>query len=168
MSPFGAVAVALGLIALCVCGLIIRRRSRPALVPWKEADWHFLDRGMQYYIAGRFCALAQQFPVCANLLHHSLEMFLKGALCRGHSKIQLQLMGHNIWKAWVAFKHLHPDPRLNEFDGTVKALNKFERIRYPDQVLTKGMAGSFELFHEHESNVQSYSATTPPQYKLNL
>jgi hypothetical protein len=123
---------------------------------------------MQYYVAGRFSALAQQFPICANLLHHSLEMFLKGALCRSHSKGQLRAMGHNLRKAWLAFKASHPDPRLDEFDATVSALNKFERIRYPDEVLNRGMIGTFDLFHEHKSKVQSYVAHTPPHYSLNL
>ena len=146
---------------------LLRNRGR-SVVPWKEADMHFLQRGMQYYVSGRFAALAQELPVCANLLHHSLEMFLKAALCRVHGKGQLHAMGHNLWKAWLAFKLAYPDSRLEGFDATVRVLNKFERIRYPDEVLRKGMIATFDLFREHKSHSQSYSAKNPPQYKLNL
>jgi hypothetical protein len=160
--------VALGVAALCGGALVLYRRAQRSLVPWAEADTHFLQRGLQYYVAGRFSALAQQFPICANLLHHSVEMLLKGSLCRSHSKGQLRAMRHNLRKAWLAFKASHQDPRLNQFDATVSALNKFERIRYPDEVLNKGMIGTFDLFHEHKSKSQSYLANTPPHYSLNL
>jgi hypothetical protein len=158
----------LSVAALCGGALLRYRRAQRSLVPWAEADTHFIQRGLQYYVAGRFSALSHQFPICANLLHHSVEMLLKGSLCRSHSKGQLRAMGHNLRGAWLAFKALHPDPRLDQFDATVKALNKFERIRYPDDVLNKGMIGTFDLFHEHKSTFKSYWANTPPHYSLNL
>src|SRR5271165_471868 len=160
--------LAIGGAALCGGVLLLHRGTRRSLVPWAEADTNFLQRGLQYYVAGRFSALAQQFPICANLLHHSVEMLLKGSLCRSHSRGQLRAMGHNLRNAWLAFKAHHPDSRLDQFDATVRALNNFERIRYPDNVLNKGMIGRFDLFHEHKSKSQSYSANTPPHYSLNL
>src|SRR6202043_1798471 len=35
---------------------------------------------MQYYTIGRYSVLAGVNPVAGNLLHHAIEMFLKGAL----------------------------------------------------------------------------------------
>jgi len=35
---------------------------------------------MQYYVSGRSAVFAQSCPVCANLLHHAVEMFLKVGL----------------------------------------------------------------------------------------
>ena len=77
-------------------------------------------------------------------------------------------MGHNIRKPWLAFKSVYADPRLAAFDPTVSALNKFERIRYPDEVLSKGMIGTFDLLREHESKVQAFGAANPPTFALNL
>jgi hypothetical protein len=160
--------LAVGVAVLCGAALRLQRREQGSVVPWAAADRHFLDRGMQYYVAGRFSALSQQYPICANLLHHSVEMLLKGSLCRTHSKVQLRAMGHNLPRAWRAFEASHPDPRLAQFNATIKALNKFEQIRYPDGVLEKGMSGTFDLFHEHKSELQSSVGYAPPQYSLNL
>ena len=35
--------------------------------------------GTQYYVAGRYAALVWLIPVAGNLLHHAIEMYLKGA-----------------------------------------------------------------------------------------
>ena len=41
---------------------------------------NFYRFGFQYYVAGRFAVIAQFSPVAANLLHHAIEMLLKGEL----------------------------------------------------------------------------------------
>jgi hypothetical protein len=46
---------------------------------------HLFLLGSQYYIAGRFLTLAQTIPVAGNLLHHAIEMCLKGALTQSHT-----------------------------------------------------------------------------------
>src|SRR5262245_52228023 len=40
----------------------------------------FYQLASQYYVVGRFAARAGLNPSCGNLLHHAVEMFLKGAL----------------------------------------------------------------------------------------
>lgn len=128
----------------------------------------FGRRGMQYYVAGRFLALSGQFPVCANLLHHAVEMFLKSVLCRTHSRSELRALKHNLRKAWLAFKVAHPDPRLNSIDSAVSALNKFERIRYPDEELKKGTIGTFALERAHVTKVEDHAAKPSPRHSLVL
>ena len=44
------------------------------------SDDLFFDSAMQYYVAGRGAFFAKLTPVAANLLHHAVEMFLKGAI----------------------------------------------------------------------------------------
>ena len=46
----------------------------------------FCGLGTQYYIAGRQAAMARLIPVYGNLLHHAVEMFLKGALVDGRHR----------------------------------------------------------------------------------
>jgi len=51
----------------------------------QEADaemvrMNFFGFGFQYYLAGRYAVAAQLLPVAANLLHHAIEMLLKGEL----------------------------------------------------------------------------------------
>lgn len=50
----------------------------------QEADadmvrMNFFGFGFQYYLAGRYAVAAQLLPVAANLLHHAIEMLLRGA-----------------------------------------------------------------------------------------
>ena len=136
--------------------------------PWAEAETHFGSRGMHYYVGGRFLSLSQQFPVSANLLHHAVEMLLKAALSRTHPRAALQAMQHNLRKAWLAFKGVHPDPRLNALDAAVSSLNKFENLRYPDDALLKGMVGMFALERSHVMSHQTHAARPSPQYVLVL
>ena len=45
-------------------------------------DEEFMKLGVQYYVAARSAVMAKLLPVCGNLYHHSLEMFLKAGLSR--------------------------------------------------------------------------------------
>lgn len=123
---------------------------------------------MQYYVAGRFLALSHQFPACANLLHHAVEMFLKAALCRSYSRDQLHAMKHNLRKAWRAFKVSYPDPRLDKLDSAVSVLNKFERVRYPDEELEKGSIQMFSVERAHLTSAEDHTARPSPQFSLVL
>jgi hypothetical protein len=49
----------------------------------------FFSAGSQYYIAGRFGVFAGLNPVVGNLLHHAIEMDLKGALSKTKSISEL-------------------------------------------------------------------------------
>jgi hypothetical protein len=42
----------------------------------------FFSSAAQYYVAGRFGVFAALNPVAANLMHHAIEMYLKGALLK--------------------------------------------------------------------------------------
>jgi hypothetical protein len=63
----------------------------------------FYSYGFQYYVAGRFAVIAQLSPVAANLLHHAIEMLLKGELAHLDEK-QRKDMGHDLTKLWPAYK----------------------------------------------------------------
>lgn len=99
----------------------------------------FFDPATQYYIAGRYACVAQLTPVGPNLLHHAIEMFMKGTLAeKGKTLPQLKKFSHNLDKIWIEFKSTFPDPRLNAFDPAIQDLQRFEAIRYPDTLLSDG------------------------------
>src|SRR5437879_2039088 len=129
-----------GLLALAGIAAYILWRMRPKEDPYEDperASIEFCQRGMEYYVAGRFSALSgKSIIVSGNILHHAIEMLLKGALCmrRSHSRQQIRSMGHNLKRAWKAFKKTCSDPRLNALDSAIKDLNKFEDLRYPDKL----------------------------------
>jgi len=64
----------------------------------EKIDAEFMRLGVQYYVAARSAALvgATLMPVCGNLYHHALEMFLKAGLSRKYSLAELKRFGHKL------------------------------------------------------------------------
>jgi hypothetical protein len=100
----------------------------------------FFHLGTQYYAAGRFAASAQLMPVAANLLHHAVEMYLKGALAKYLTLTELTDLNHFLVKAWDEFKQRANATSLAGFDAAIVELDKFEKLRYPDTAVKHGVA----------------------------
>ena len=126
----------------------------------------FFNTATQYYVAGRFGAFATLIPVTGNLLHHAIEMYLKGGLSRTHSLAQLKGLGHNLPRIWAAFKAQFPDPSLGRFDSMLDGSQRFEELRYPDSALLNGMAVLVQI--ERPSSAGSLTGTSAPKYELCL
>jgi hypothetical protein len=100
----------------------------------------FVGNGLQYYAAGRYSFLAGGNYVAANILHHAVEMCLKGALMKAGWPVQkLRKLGHNLPKIWKKFKSETGATGLDKFDPEIEGLHEYEKIRYPDEVLKAGM-----------------------------
>jgi hypothetical protein len=101
-------------------------------------DAEFFKLGMQYFAAARSAARAGFLPVCGNLHHHGLEMFFKGRLINSYSMEELKSrFGHRLDKLWAAFK-ADTGSALDEFDDVIVAVNEFERLRYPEDLVING------------------------------
>jgi hypothetical protein len=137
-------------------------------LPKEDAINEFFKFGSQYYVVGRYGVFAGLMPVAANLHHHAIEMFLKGALSKSMSLEELKRkLGHRLPKIWKKFKVQANDPSLNRFDKIIKELNKFEDIRYPDEILRCGAGMMFDI--TKAGAAQSFiKGTKVPQYKLCL
>src|SRR5882757_8871087 len=97
-----------------------RKRQKPVAEPVPTmpeiADHIFFSSASQYYVAGRFAVHAGLNPVAANLMHHAVEMYLKGALLKSKAKTLKELkdkFGHSLPKCWDAFKAQVNDPGLS-------------------------------------------------------
>jgi len=147
----------------CFIACILGRRSLA-----QDAYGAFFDRSIQYYAAGRFAFLAGLNPVAGNLLHHAIEMCLKGALSKkGTGLSELRKLGHELSDIWNEFKLQASDPSLSRFDAAVSALNEYEELRYPNSVLNKGMLSGFELKRGQAAQVSGLAAAVP-RYTLCL
>ena len=103
-------------------------------------DHIFISAGMHYYVAGRYAVFAGLNPTAANLLHHAVEMGLKGALAKkGISSKRLKKLGHDLPKTWRKFTAVYGIDG-SSFDRVIAGLQKFEEIRYPDEILKKGLS----------------------------
>ena len=69
------------------------------------ADDLFMQNACQYYATARFAMHARCAPVCGNLFHHAVEMFLKVGLAQRRELSDLERMRHKLKeKLWPAFQ----------------------------------------------------------------
>ena len=132
-----------------------------------DAKVQFAQLAVQYYVAGRSAAITQLIPVLGNLLHHAIEMSLKAGLADHKTLRELKSMSHDLTKIWTQFKAQYPSAASVQFDDVVVGLQRFEELRYPDSVLTKGAMMEFVLFREHLGGPRT-SAPAVPRYPLVL
>jgi HEPN domain-containing protein len=135
------------LLAVCfamVLYAVLRRRQRTGTTPENKDALlqEYLKAGIDYHTSARFAAFAGFMPLSGNLAHHSVEMYLKGYLCRKLSERERRNLGHRLRKIWKRFKEEVGDSSLARFDTTISAIDKFERIRYPEEIIRKGMGAT--------------------------
>jgi hypothetical protein len=104
----------------------------------EAARSEFFSTGTQYYISGRYAVIAGLIPVAGNLLHHAVEMFLKGGLASSMELNQLKALGHHLPNTWSAFKSRLGREGFERFDPVVASLHAFEELRYPDSIISRG------------------------------
>lgn len=124
--------------------------------------------GTQYYVAGRYAALVWLMPVAGNLLHHAIEMCLKGSLAQDLQPDELRKLGHNLQAIWDRFKSALPGDPLERFDQVIAALNRFEAIRYPERILSDGMFTTISLVGPPPDMEPSGPHGPMPEYHLVL
>jgi hypothetical protein len=125
--------------------------------------------GLQYYVAGRQAAFADLNPLAANLLHHAVEMFLKGAIVRRSGDPQaLRGPGHTLVKMWRALEDDRTD-RSAGFEPIIARLERFAWVRYPASLIREGIRARIDLGpgsrpHPAETSVRGQ----PPHHGLRL
>jgi hypothetical protein len=128
----------------------------------------FFSAGTQYYIAGRYAVLARLSPVAGNLLHHAIEMYLKGYLSKAMTLGQLEGLSHNLPKIWSEFKVQAADPGLYDFNALIASLDNFEELRYPDSILAKGMGVIVGVIRSPGAEAKVAADPPVPTYEVYL
>lgn len=124
------------------------------------------DYGLQYYGAARFAMASGFMPVQATLLHHAVEMFLQGCLALKDSPEEIHkyyqtYFSHRLPALWADLKKHFPSADLDEFDDTIKSLERFGEIRFPESVAYKG--ASMQMGFGDVSGLQS---TDPRDFRI--
>jgi hypothetical protein len=134
------------------------------VTPEEQFRDRFCDLATQYYIAARLAAKAQLAPVYGNLFHHAVEMFLKGALVGALTieRLRSKEYGHQLLPLWERFKQKEGDPALDRFDPAVGSLHDFESIRYPDEIVERGML----VLIGWEHDIRPAAGSGPPRYQV--
>jgi HEPN domain-containing protein len=99
----------------------------------------YFGQGLHYYIAARYTMIVHFIPIAGNLVHHAIEFLLKGALIEQLDEAARRKFRHNLQKLWRHYKRERNNPALAKFDQTISDISKFERIRYPEEILRLGM-----------------------------
>src|SRR5262245_58814902 len=100
----------------------------------------YFRMGLHYHIAARYSAAALwSTTVAGNLSHHAIEFFLKGALIEQLDENARRNFHHDLPKLWRRYKKDRDNQELAKFDETIRDLNKFERIRYPEEIFRLGL-----------------------------
>jgi hypothetical protein len=140
-----------------------------AIDDYPNADYHFYQIALQYYAAGRFAALTRLMTVCGNIIHHAVEMMLKGRLT--HTLTLKQMAAnpyrHSLPAIWAAFKALFPSENLNRFDQFIDLLHAFDSIRYPDRLMQQGAQITVGLVTENRLGACDPSRPEP-EYRLSI
>jgi hypothetical protein len=126
----------------------------------------FFKLGTEYYISGRYSLFSGLSFVAGNLLHHAVEMLLKGHLSSHYNLNQLRRFGHDLVILWSDFKSRSSLTTLAEFDAVVFDLNKFEYIRYPDKILNEGLSLSISPTQQTKTVSLNSSLPQVPAYYL--
>ena len=137
-----------------------------SVTDWEHSRTIFVETATQYYIAGRFSAIHHLFPVSGNLLHHAVEMYLKGLLAKKYTLKELKGFRHNLFKPWEETEKIFTDSDLSQFDSVIDKLHRFERIRYPDNLIVEGMSGQFARFRNDFVKSGDGNNPTTPVYNL--
>jgi hypothetical protein len=128
----------------------------------------FIDYGCQYYVVGRFSAFAGLTPIVGNVIHHAIEMLLKGALTTSMTLAEMKgRLGHRLLDMWDAFKTQSGEASLSAFDATIATLNAFEDIRYPEKLFALGGLLQIDITKAGKAQTTgSSSGSLGPKYEL--
>ncbi len=124
----------------------------------------------EYYAAGRFAFWTGLPGIYGNLLHHAIELFLKGHLWLTMTSEDLKELRHSLPRIWRHFKDATGDSRLTAFDRTIENVHAFEALRYPDIVIEKGALFHFVLTRGELDWCRAVDQVPgqPPRYLLAL
>ena len=135
----------------------------------RTKDEYFLAAS-EYYVTGRFAFWTKLPSICGNLLHHAIELFLKGHLWLTLTPEDLKALGHSLPRIWRRFKDATADSRLGAFDPTIENVHAFEALRYPESVIENGALFHFEVTRADldRSRAADKVPGHPPRYLLVL
>lgn len=142
----------------------------PTAQPHLGAFEHFYKIALKYYVIGRAALCCGNTFITGNLLHHAVEMLLKGQVSKTIPLEDLKnrkRFGHKLPKLWTAFKGLFPTEDLTEFDMMIDELEKFEKIRYPDEILAHGACIGLG-FDRGKPVTNRTPGRTEPEYQMGV
>ena len=147
---------------------LLQRLGFAVPTPTLDIDSYYFNLATQYYVTARWATFTISGTVAGNLFHHAVELYLKGDLSRSMPQNQLRIFGHNLNRLWKAYKRKYSAVGLASFDNCIRALQKFETIRYPDSIAKRGMFFSIPVARAQPPLVFSVAggAITPPTYSV--
>jgi hypothetical protein len=135
-----------------------------------------LDTGMQFYAVGRYTVFAGVNLLAGNILHHAIEMILKGALVsrvaasvNGTQKDLQDLASVNcrLEDLWAEFKKGLLAQDVARYDRAIRELSRFEDLRGPHKGTIQGRLCSISAAKGPAISDKSWGRPEPT-YDLSL
>jgi hypothetical protein len=123
----------------------LRKAPKDQPADGDDVQRRYLDAATQYYAAGRFAVVNGLVPAAGNLFHHAIELYLRGSLWQQTNGRKRRKLGHPLGRAWRRFKQELGDSALDEFDGVIGELERFDDLRRPETILRLGTEVSFSF-----------------------
>ena len=128
----------------------------------------YFDAAVHYQITARYATIAWFVPASGNFVHHAIEFYLKGALIEKLDEAARRKLRHNLQKLWRLYKRERNNPALDKFDQTIRDINKFERIRYPEEIIRLGMLAEIGFVRNTPRPRPQPLAKEPPGVRYEL
>ena len=135
----------------------------------RAAFKYFYAIALEYYVSGRAALFCGSTFITGNLLHHAVEMLLKGQLSKTIPLAELKdrdKFGHRLPQLWTALKVLFATEDLTGFDAMIAELEEFEKIRYPDEILDRG--AFIGIGYGRGKPVTNIAGRTAPQFQIGV
>lgn len=95
---------------------------------------HFVEIGIEFYIAGRICYCKNfigTYLILPILFHHAIEYFIKADLSFDTGVNELMALKHNLIKLWIKFKEKERKHSFDKYDSFIRQFNNAQKLRYP-------------------------------------
>ncbi len=142
----------------------LKHRRQPLTEDKETLKQYYFESATHYYVLARYAAFARAFPTAGILFHHALERYLKGYLVLNLNELQRIQLGHSLKRTWKLFKRTAAEPGFAKHDKSVRAIDKFEDIRYPEKFARLGAQIHFSL--DHPLPGEGPTTSHPPVYTV--
>jgi hypothetical protein len=142
----------------------LKRRCQPLTEDKESLQQYYFDSATHYYLLARYAVFARAVPTAGILFHHALERYFKGYLVLNLNELQRIQLGHSLKRTWKLYKRTTADPALAKHDKSVRAIDKFEDIRYPEKSTRLGAQIYFSLGHPLPG--EGPTTNHPPVYTI--
>ena len=127
---------------------------------------NYFRQAVHYHVAARWSVREGLDAIAGPLAHHAVESYLKSFLALSMDERSRKRISHDLPKLWREFK-ARSSCNLDHLDGAIDRIDRFEQLRYPEEMVNSGMLMSID-FQPPIAPTSRALPTPLPSYDLRL